>query len=103
MKFAAEAKDFNPADTLDKREAKKMDRFTQFAAAAAYQVMDDAAFEDGQLNPDDFGVILGCGIGGLTTLEEQHTNLLNRGPDASALFNSYDDFQLGGRPGSHPA
>ncbi len=86
MKFAAEAKDFNPADTLDKREAKKMDRFTQFAAAAAYQVMDDAAFEDGQINPDDFGVILGCGIGGLTTLEEQHTNLLNRGPRRVSPF-----------------
>ncbi len=63
-----------------------MDRFTQFAAAAAYQVMDDAAFEDGQINPDDFGVILGCGIGGLTTLEEQHTNLLNRGPRRVSPF-----------------
>lgn len=86
VKFAAEVKDFNPADSLDKREAKKMDRFTQFAAVAANQAMEDAGFEEGQLDPDDFGVILGCGIGGLTTLEEQHTNLLNRGPRRVSPF-----------------
>lgn len=86
VQFAAEVKDFNPADYLDKREAKKMDRFTQFAAAAAYETLENANFKEGDLDPDEFGVILGCGIGGLTTLEEQHTNLLNRGPRRVSPF-----------------
>ncbi|SDY79278.1 beta-ketoacyl-ACP synthase II [Tindallia californiensis] len=86
VQFAAEVKDFNPADYLDKREAKKMDRFTQFAAAAAYETFENAGFKEGELDPDEFGVILGCGIGGLTTLEDQHTNLLNRGPRRVSPF-----------------
>jgi len=86
VRFAAEVKNFDPTTYLDKREAKKMDRFTQFAAAAAYQTMESAKFTENELNPDDFGVILGCGIGGLTTLEEQHTNLLNKGPRRVSPF-----------------
>ncbi len=86
VQFAAEVKNFEPTTYLDKREAKKMDRFTQFAAVAAYQTMESAKFTENELNPDDFGVILGCGIGGLTTLEEQHTNLLNKGPRRVSPF-----------------
>jgi 3-oxoacyl-[acyl-carrier-protein] synthase II len=78
--FAAEVKDFDPAIKLDKREAKKMDRFAQFAAYASLEALDDAGFKEGEMDPDELGVILGCGIGGLATLEEQHKNLLNRGP-----------------------
>lgn len=86
VQFAAEVKNFDPTLYLDKREAKKMDRFTQFAAVAAYQAMENAGFTKDNLNPDEFGVILGCGIGGLATLEEQHTNLLNKGPRRVSPF-----------------
>lgn len=86
VQFAAEAKNFQPDQVLDKREAKKMDRFTQFAAVAALEALNDAEFKEGEMDPDELGVILGCGIGGLATLEEQHHNLLNRGPRRVSPF-----------------
>lgn len=86
VQFAAEVKDFKPEEVLDKREAKKMDRFTQFAAVAALEALKDAGFKEDEMDPDQLGVILGCGIGGLATLEEQHQNLLNRGPRRVSPF-----------------
>ncbi len=86
VQFAAEVKDFKPEEVLDKREAKKMDRFTQFAVVAALEALQDAGFKENEMDPDELGVILGCGIGGLATMEEQHQNLLNRGPRRVSPF-----------------
>ncbi|MEN1760472.1 beta-ketoacyl-ACP synthase II [Anoxynatronum sibiricum] len=86
VQFAAEVKNFEPDQVLDKREAKKMDRFTQFAAVASLEALKNAGLDQGGIDPDELGVILGCGIGGLTTLEEQHQNLLNRGPRRVSPF-----------------
>lgn len=86
VRFAAEVKHFEPDQVLDKREVKKMDRFTQFAAVASLEALKNAGLDQGGIDPDDLGVILGCGIGGLSTLEEQHQNLLNRGPRRVSPF-----------------
>ncbi|NLC04836.1 MAG: beta-ketoacyl-ACP synthase II [Tissierellia bacterium] len=85
-KIAAEVKDFSANDYLDKKEAKRMDRFTQFAVVAT-----KLAFEDGKINLDEInlervGTIIGCGIGGLETLEEEHTKLMERGPKRVSPF-----------------
>ncbi|SMP66561.1 beta-ketoacyl-ACP synthase II [Anoxynatronum buryatiense] len=86
VQFAAEVKNFEPDQVLDKREAKKMDRFTQFAAVASLEALKNAGLDQGGIDPDELGVILGCGIGGLATLEEQHQNLLSRGPRRVSPF-----------------
>ena len=85
-KIAAEVKDFNANDYIDKKEAKRMDRFTQFAVVAT-----KLAFEDGKINLDEINLervatIIGCGIGGLETLEEEHTKLMERGPKRVSPF-----------------
>ena len=85
-RIAAEIKDFNPTDYLDKKEARRMDRFTHFAMAAAGQAIKDADLKLENLNRDRIGVILGSGIGGIGTLEEQHKILTNRGPDRISPF-----------------
>lgn len=70
--FACEVKDFNPAKILDRKEARKLDRFAQFGLVAAQEAMKDAGLEDtSSLNHDRCGVIWGAGIGGLRTLEEE--------------------------------
>jgi len=79
---AAEVRDFNPEDFIDKKEVKKMDRFTQFAIAAGRMAVEDARLEK-DLSPEiahRVGVCLGSGIGGILTWEAQHTNLINKGP-----------------------
>ena len=81
VRFAAEVKDFNPTDYLDRKEVKRSDRFTHLALVAAAQAMESAGF-DGRapdVPPERFGVITGSGIGGITTLENQHQVYLERG------------------------
>lgn len=78
-KIAAEVKDFNPEDYLDKKEAKRMDRFTQYAVVAARGAIEDGNINLDKLNRDNIGVILGTGIGGLETFEAEHKKLLERG------------------------
>lgn len=85
-RIAAEVKDFNPTDYLEKKEARRMDRFTHFAMAAAGQAIKDADLKVEKLNRERIGVILGSGIGGIGTLEEQHKILMNRGPDRISPF-----------------
>jgi len=85
-RIAAEIKDFNPTDFLEKKEARRMDRFTHFAMAAAGQAIKDADLKLETLNRERIGVILGSGIGGIGTLEEQHNILINRGPDRISPF-----------------
>lgn len=79
-KLAAEVKDFNPEDVIDKREAKRMDRYSQFAVAAAEEAMKDSKLDLETINKDRLGVVVGSGIGGIDTVEKQHGNLVEKGP-----------------------
>ncbi|MGO0122174.1 beta-ketoacyl-ACP synthase II [Desulfothermobacter acidiphilus] len=84
--IAAEVRDFDPTSYLDKREARHLDRYAQFALAAAGMALKDAALEPGCLDADQVGVILGCGVGGIYTLEEQAQVLFQRGPGRVSPF-----------------
>lgn len=84
--IAGEVKDFKVADYLDKKEAKRMDRFSHFAVAAAGEALKDSKLDTEKINMEKFGTILGCGIGGIETLEKQHKRLLNKGPNRVSPF-----------------
>ena len=84
--IAAEVKDFNPADYMDKKEAKRMDLFVQYAVAGAKLAVDDSGLNLSQENPDRVGCIIGSGIGGISTLCEQHARLLEKGPSKVSPF-----------------
>jgi len=80
VKFAAEVKGFNPLDYMDRKEAKRADQYTQYAVAAARQAMTNADLvERNGMDPDRIGVIIGSGIGGLKSFEEQHDVYRERG------------------------
>ena len=79
VKLAAEVKNFDPAERIDKREARKMARFTQFAVAAAEEAIGDSGLTLEEIDRTRFGVILSSGIGGLPTIEEEHTRGQQRG------------------------
>ncbi|MBM7613626.1 beta-ketoacyl-ACP synthase II [Alkaliphilus hydrothermalis] len=85
-KIAAEVKDFNPEDYIEKKEIKKMDRFTQYAVAASSLAVKDAELNIESLNAEKIGVILGSGVGGIETLEEQHMRLHEKGPKRVSPF-----------------
>lgn len=85
-KIAAEVKDFDPAQYIDKKEARRMDRVTQFAVAAAKMAVENAGFDVDDLNKEKMGVILGCGIGGIQTFEDQSRVLINKGPGRISPF-----------------
>lgn len=79
--LAAEVKGFDPAARIDKREARKMARFTQFAVAAAREAMEDSGIDLEETDRSRFGTILSSGIGGLPTIEEEHTKGEQKGFD----------------------
>lgn len=85
-KIAAEVKDFNVEDYIDKREAKRMDRFSHFAVAASKMAVEDGKLNVEEINSERFGVILGSGIGGMETLEDQSRKLFNKGPKRISPF-----------------
>ncbi len=85
-KFACEVKDFNVEDYIDKKEAKRMDLYTQYAVASAMMAMEDANFDLDSVDRERFGVIYGSGIGGMETFENQTTNYLNGGPRRISPF-----------------
>lgn len=86
-KIAAEVKNFNPEDFLNKKEAKRMDRFAQYAVASTKLALEDGNISLDKLNKDKVGVIIGTGIGGVETFEKEHTKLMERGPNRiSPLF-----------------
>jgi 3-oxoacyl-[acyl-carrier-protein] synthase II len=87
VKFACEVKGFDPLAYMDRKEAKRADLYTQYAVAAAVEAMRDAGFADGQgYDPDETGVIIGSGIGGLATMEEQHSAYMGHGPKRISPF-----------------
>jgi len=80
VRFAAEVKGFNPLDYMERKEAKRADQYTQYAIAGARQAMTDASLiERNGMDPDRIGVIIGSGIGGLKSFEEQHDVYRERG------------------------
>ncbi|MDP7240857.1 MAG: beta-ketoacyl synthase N-terminal-like domain-containing protein, partial [Dehalococcoidia bacterium] len=78
-KFAAQVKGFDPNDYMDRKDARRMDRFCQFAVAAALQATKSAGIKIGSENGNQIGVIIGSGIGGISSLLEQHQVLLEKG------------------------
>ncbi len=78
-KIDAEVKGFEPEKYIDKKTIRRMDRFTQFALAAAHMAILDAGLDTPQPEPDRIGVIVGSGIGGLSTIEEEHDVLRQKG------------------------
>ncbi|MBQ2614503.1 MAG: beta-ketoacyl-ACP synthase II [Clostridia bacterium] len=84
--IAAEVKDFAPENFMDKKEAKRMDLFVQYAVAGAKLAVEDAKLDIEKENPERMGCILGSGIGGIQTTCEQHTRLLEKGPSKVSPF-----------------
>lgn len=86
-KFACEVKNFDPTQFLDKKEARKIDRFTQFALVVSDQAMADAGLNKDNINPDRIGVVLGSGIGGLITFQNEVTEFAKG--DGTPRFNPF--------------
>lgn len=84
--IAAEVKDFDPHKYLDKKDAKRMDRFAQFGVCASIQALADAKFEINELNAEQVGVLIGTGVGGLRVMETQNESLITKGPRKVSPF-----------------
>jgi len=87
-RVACEVKDFDPSLYMDKRDARRFDRVSQFALAVSSQAMKSAGLDgvpEG-MSPHRFGVIFGSGIGGIATFEEQHRKLIEQGPKRVSPF-----------------
>lgn len=79
-RIAAEVKDFDPSNYIDRKDMRHMDRYVQFAVAAAQDAVEQSGLNMADEDPDRVGVYIGSGIGGMKTIEEQHRVLLERGP-----------------------
>ena len=84
--IGGEAKSFKIAEYIDRRESKRMDRFSQFAVAAAMRAVDDSGLDFDKEDLDRMGVIVGTGIGGIGEIEQQHLRLLKKGPGKVSPF-----------------
>ena len=80
VKLAAQVKNFDPKNYMDAKEARRMDRFSQYALAAAKEAMEDSGLDKDKRNPDRFGVIVGSGIGGIENIEKEAKTLFEKGP-----------------------
>lgn len=85
-KLAAEVKDFDPSQWIDKKDARRMDRFTQFAVVASALALEDAKLVEGEYDATRAGVIIGSGIGGSNSIENGTAALQERGPKALNPF-----------------
>jgi 3-oxoacyl-[acyl-carrier-protein] synthase II len=85
-KIAAQVEGFEPSKYIDFKQAKRMDRFAQFAVAASSDAMEDSNLIINSSNGERIGVYIGSGVGGLSTLEKQHERLLNMGADKVSPF-----------------
>ena len=86
VKLAAELKDFNPEVAIDKKEVKRMDKYSQYAMVASEEAIKNSKLDINEVDSDRFGVVVGSGIGGLYTLESEHNKLLNKGPNRVSPF-----------------
>jgi 3-oxoacyl-[acyl-carrier-protein] synthase II len=84
--FAAEVKNFDPLNFVDKKEARKMGRFIHFAFAAAHEAMEQSGLKVTEENADRVGVLIGSGIGGFEIIEREHANLMAGGPRKISPF-----------------
>lgn len=78
VRIGAEVKDFDPSKWIDLKESKRMDPVAHFGIAASEQAIQDAGLNDSSLNPEKIGVIVGSGIGGIQTMENQHSVLVTK-------------------------
>lgn len=85
-KIAGAVADFKPEDFIDKKKARRMDRFTQFALAGAKMAIEDAKLDLSKEDMEKIGVVVGSGIGGLQTMEEEFETLLSKGPGRVSPF-----------------
>ena len=88
-KFACELKDFNAADYIDRKEARKMDPYCQYALAAATMAVDDSAIDLESIDKNRVGVVFGVGIGGMQTFEEEITNYAKTGDTLGPKFSPF--------------
>src|SRR5215469_9516379 len=86
VRFAAEVKDFDPLQFVDKKEARKMGRFIHFALAASAEAMAHSGLKIDESNHDRVGVHIGSGIGGFDVIEREHSNMLAGGPRKISPF-----------------
>ncbi len=86
VRFAAEVKNFDPLNWVEKKDVKKIDRFIQFAIAAADMALKDSGLAIDAANDEQVGVYIGSGIGGFATIEREHTELMNGGPRRVSPF-----------------
>lgn len=87
--FACEVKGFNPNDYIDRKEARKMDLYTQYALAAAKMAIEDSGMDLEAEDKNEIGVVLGVGIGGIKTFEEEAGNYAINGPQLGPKFNPF--------------
>ena len=80
VKTAAAVKDFEPKNYMDTKVARRMDRFSQFAVAAAKEAVEDSALDLNTIDHERFGVIVGSGIGGIDLIEKETKTLMEKGP-----------------------
>jgi len=85
-RVAGEINDFDPGKWIDKKESRRMDRFVQLAIAAAKMAVQDAGLDLEKIDQERAGVVMGCGIGGVITFEEQKEVLINKGPNRISPF-----------------
>jgi len=85
-KFAGEVKGFEPTNHINRKDARHMDRFTQMAVVASFQAVEQSGIQIDHSNEDNIGIIIGSGIGGLTTMFQQAKILIERGPDRVSPF-----------------
>ena len=86
VRFACEVKGFDPLASMERKEAKRADQYTQYAVAASVEAMTDAGLVNGGFDVDRTGVIVGSGIGGLKSFEEQHDIYRERGVSKISPF-----------------
>ena len=87
-RFACEVKEFATEGIIDRKDAKRMDRFVQFAVVACHEAIQKAGLDLEKTNLERVGVVLGSGIGGMETFEAQHRTLIERGPSRVSPFQS---------------
>ena len=85
-KIAAELKDFNAADYIDRKEVRRMDENVQYAVIAAQMAIDNSGLDLDAEDRDRIGVVMGTGVGGIWTFEKQHANLVHKGPGRVSPF-----------------
>jgi 3-oxoacyl-[acyl-carrier-protein] synthase II len=85
-RIAGEIRNFDPLRFVDRKEARRLDLYLQYAMAASVMAVEDAGLDTGKVDATRFGVLIGSGIGGISTLLESHQALLSKGPDRVSPF-----------------